>query len=256
MIAKPWKRFARASGLIGLALALTACVARQPSVPAPSREARLVRDVMEDFKAEAVVNRPALAGSGVPPGRLVALSSARVAAFSPARAPLITEAGAGWFMEPSLHNVEECPHCQEEGSVRISSEYGKRRDPKRRGRYRTHHGVDIRAPKGSPVLAFKGGTVIRASFFSGYGRTVEIRQYDGMVARYAHLNTILVTEGEDVSAGTRVGEVGRTGRTTGAHLHFELLKDGKSHDPMQFLTRAEQVVRCLVLESALESARE
>ena len=53
-----------------------------------------------------------------------------------------------------------------------------------------------------------------------------------------------------MNAGTQVGEVGRTGRTTGPHLHFELLKDGVSHDPMQYLTRAEQVVRCLSLESA------
>ena len=78
------------------------------------------------------------------------------------------------------------------GAVRISSEYGKRRNPKRRSTYRLHHGVDIRAPQGSPALAFKGGTVIRANRFSSYGLTVEIRQYDGMVARYAHLNKILI----------------------------------------------------------------
>lgn len=250
MIAKPRDFFARVCGLICLSLALTACMVRQPSAPAPSREAQLVRGMVEDFKAEAGVNRPASSGFGVSSERLVALSSARVTAFSPARAPASVDADTGWFMEPSLHNVEECGHCQEEGSVRISSEYGKRRDPKRRSRYRVHHGVDIRAPKGSPVLAFKGGTVIRAGVFGGYGRTVEIRQYDGMVARYAHLHKTLVTEGDDVSAGTQVGEVGRTGRTTGAHLHFELLKDGTSHDPMRFLTRPEQVVRCLVLDSA------
>lgn len=249
---KPLKRFARVCGLICLVLALTACAVRQPAVPDPSREARLVRSMVEDLKAGSSADSCADFGSRVGGGRLVALSSARAAAFSPSREPALADAEADWFMEPSLHHVEECAHCQEEGTVRVSSEYGKRRDPKRRGRYRVHHGVDIRAPKGSPVLAFKGGTVIRAGVFGGYGRTVEIRQYDGMVARYAHLNKILVTEGDDVSAGTRVGEVGRTGRTTGAHLHFELLKDGTSQDPMRFLIRAEQVVRCLVLESARE----
>lgn len=251
MAAKSWTYGVSACGLMCLTLALTGCAARH-SAPVPSLEARLVQGVVEDFKTEAVVNHPAFPGSDVPSGRLVALSSARATTFSPARAALLADTDTGWFMEPSLHNVEECAHCQAEGTIRISSEYGKRRDPKRRNRYRIHHGVDIRAPKGSPVLAFKGGTVIRASALRGYGRTVEIRQYDGMVARYAHLDKILVTEGEDVSAGTRVGEVGRTGRTTGAHLHFELLKDGVSHDPMQFLTRAEQVVRCLTLESARE----
>ena len=250
MIDKPLERFARVCGLVCLALSLTACAARQPAVPDPSREARLVRSVVEDLKAGS--SSSADSGPCVGGGRLVALSSARAAARSPARAALSVEADTGWFMEPSLHNVEECAHCQAAGTIRISSEYGKRRDPKRRGRYRIHHGVDIRAPKGSPVLAFKGGTVIRAGVFGGYGRTVEVRQYDGMVARYAHLSKTLVTEGDDVSAGTRLGEVGRTGRTTGAHLHFELLRDGVSHDPMQFLIRAEQVVRCLTLETARE----
>lgn len=257
VIASPRKRCARLGGLICLALALTACVPRQPAMSPPAREAQLVRDVVRDFKAGAAGSRYALPGSPSDfssdfssGGHLVALSLTRVTAFSPTR-PL-ADAGGDWFMEPSLRHVEECPHCQAEGTIRISSEYGKRRDPKLRGRYRVHHGVDIRAPKGSPVLAFKGGTVIRAGAFGGYGRTVEVRQYDGMVARYAHLNSMLVKEGDDVSAGTRLGEVGRTGRATGAHLHFELLRDGESLDPMQFLIRAGQVVRCLTLETAKE----
>lgn len=250
MIPTSWERTARVCGMSCLALALTACVARQPAVPSPPPEARLVREVVADLKSGAEVNRPVPPGAVVPSSRLVALSSAKVSAFSPSKAPVVLNAGPDWFMEPSLHNVEECAHCQAQGAVRISSEYGKRRDPKRRSAYRQHHGVDIRAPKGSPALAFKGGTVIRANRFSSYGLTVEIQQYDGMVARYAHLNKILVSKGDEVNAGTQVGEVGRTGRTTGSHLHFELLKGGESHDPMRFLTRAEQVVRCLTLESA------
>ena len=247
---KPWERIARVCGMSCLALALTACAARRPVEPPPPPEAQLVREVVADLKSDAAVNRPAMPGAAVPSARLVALSSAKVTASSPSKATTVPDVGTNWFLEPSLHNVEECAHCQAQGAVRISSEYGKRRDPKRRSTYRLHHGVDIRAPQGSPALAFKGGTVIRANRFSSYGLTVEIRQYDGMVARYAHLNKILVKKGEEVNAGTQVGEVGRTGRTTGPHLHFELLKDGVSHDPMQYLTRAEQVVRCLSLESA------
>lgn len=250
MTSKPWKRIAPVCGMSCLALALTACVARQPAVPPPPPEAQLVREVVANLKSDAAVNRPAAPRAAVSSERLVALSSAKVIAFSPSKAPVVLDAGASWFLEPSLHNVEECAHCQAQGAVRISSEYGKRRDPKRRNSYSIHRGVDIRAPKGSPALAFKGGTVIRANRFSSYGLTVEIQQYDGMVARYAHLNKILVQKGDEVNAGTQVGEVGSTGRTTGSHLHFELLKDGVSHDPMQFLTRAEQVVRCLSLESA------
>lgn len=250
MTPKAWERIARAGGISCLALALTACAARQPVAPAPAPEAQLVREVVADLKAGAVVNQPTPPGAFVSPDRLVALSSAKVSAFSPSKAPVVLDAGLTWFLEPSLHNVEECAHCQAQGAVRISSEYGKRRDPKRRSTYRNHHGVDIRAPKGSPALAFKGGTVIRANRFSSYGLTVEIRQYDGLVARYAHLNKILVKQGEEVNAGTQVGEVGRTGRTTGPHLHFELLQGGESLNPMDYLTRTEQVVRCLTLESA------
>lgn len=243
------KAWIKVGGLFCLALSLTACAAQPRQQPAPAPEARVLKQVVAELKADAAVNQPAPPQAAVPASKLVALSAARVSAFSPAKSPEVLDA-APWFQEPSLHNVEECAHCKALGAVRISSEYGKRRDPKRRSTYRIHHGVDIRAPKGSAALAYKGGVVIRANRFSSYGLTVEIRQYDGVVARYAHLNKILVKQGQEVDAGFQVGEVGRTGRTTGSHLHFELIKDGESMDPMKFLTRAEQVVRCLELETA------
>lgn len=233
-----------------LPLALTACVTSRPEVTPPPSQALAVREVVESMKADARVNQPALPRSAVPSTRLVALASLRASAFAPGEAVADLGASPAWFQEPALNEVEECAHCKVTGTVRISSEYGKRRDPRRRQVYRHHHGVDIRAPKGSPALAFKGGTVIRANRFSSYGLTVEIRQYDGLVARYAHLNRILVGQGDEVDAGTQVGEVGRTGRTTGSHLHFELIRDGESMDPMLFLSRPEQIVRCMELETA------
>lgn len=248
---KTWERVSRAGGMAVLSLMLTACVAQQPRqgiVAAP--EAQVVREVVAELKSDAVVNQPAPPHAVTPPNRLVALSSVKVSAFSPAKAPVVLDAAPAWFQEPSLRNVEECAHCKAQGAVSISSQYGQRRDPKRRSRVRLHHGVDIRAPKGSAALAYKGGRVIRANRFSSYGLTVEIRQYDGVVARYAHLNKILVSKGDEVDAGTQVGEVGRTGRTTGSHLHFELLKDGESMNPMNFLTKAEQVVRCVEFQAA------
>lgn len=248
---KTWERLGRISGMAFLTLTLTACVAQQsrPTLVAPP-EAQVVREVVADLKSDAVVNRPAPPRAATPPSQLVALSSVKVSAFSPSKAPIVLDAAPGWFLEPSLRNVEECAHCKAQSAVSISSQYGQRRDPKRRSRIRTHHGIDIRAPKGSAALAFKGGEVIRANRFSSYGLTVEIRQYDGVVARYAHLNKILVSKGDVVDGGAQVGEVGRTGRTTGSHLHFELLREGESMNPMNFLTRAEQVVRCAEFQAA------
>ena len=105
VIASPWNRFAGLCGLVCLALSLTACVVRQPAVPDPSREARLVRSMVEDLKAGSSADSCADSGSRVGGGRLVALSSARVTAFSPSREPALADADADWFMEPSLHNV-------------------------------------------------------------------------------------------------------------------------------------------------------
>jgi len=241
--------------LLGIVLLITSgCAGNQARMADLPPQAQALREVVAEMKADAVMSCPvpdtsdpaALSSSG----ELVALASLKVGSFTPQDEAPVMDVAPVWFQEPGLAAVEECAHCKAVGAVRISSEYGKRRDPKRRHVYRHHNGVDIRAPKGSPVMAFKGGTVIRADRFSSYGLTVEVRQYDGLVARYAHLNEIYVKKGDEVDSGFYVGEVGRTGRATGSHLHFELLRDGKSLNPMKFLTKAEQVVRCLELESA------
>ena len=181
--------------------------------------------------------------SGINPAQLVVSAGNFPALPDDRTSPF---ANHNWFAEPNLFNIEECGHCKAFGNL-ISSEYGTRRDPRRRG-IRFHDGIDIRMPQGSAVLAFHGGVVIRANRFSTYGLTVEIQQYDGMIARYAHLSTIMTEKGNTVDAGAQIGEVGRTGRATGAHLHFELIKDGDSINPLLFLTRVEQVVRCKNLE--------
>ena len=93
---------------------------------------------------------------------------------------------------------------------------------------------------------------MRAGRYSTYGLTVDIRQYDGYLARYAHLNKIMTKVGAEVDAGIQIGEVGRTGRTTGPHLHFELIRDGESVNPLKMLSRVEQVVRCNMLEASKE----
>lgn len=111
---------------------------------------------------------------------------------------------------------------------KISSVYGQR------GR-RFHHGIDIRAKRGTKVYAASNGVVEFAGTMSGYGRIVIVR-HGTFKSAYAHLNTIEVSKGQKVSQSSIIGEVGTSGRTTGPHLHFEVrtLAD-KSFDPYRML---------------------
>ncbi len=228
-----------------LCVAMSGCVASSPKL----QQADAVRRAVAHYRGPVRVENAAR----VSPGELVVLSSEKASDFAPttrSHDELLLGEQTSWFLEPGILN-EECPHCRERGGV-ISSEYGKRRDPVRQRRVRQHNGVDIRVPKGSAALAFRGGKVVRAGRYSTYGLTVDIRQYDGYLARYAHLNKIMTKVGAEVDAGIQIGEVGRTGRTTGPHLHFELIKDGESINPLNMLSRAEQVVRCNMLEASKE----
>ena len=129
----------------------------------------------------------------------------------------------------------------------VTSPFGNRRMPgwlSRRGLVmRDHAGIDIRARMGWPVTAFKPGTVVRAGDNGAMGISVDIKQDDGMTARYGHMSKTLVKKGQLVEAGEPVGLVGCTGRTTGAHLHFGLLDAaGKAVDPLPYLHSADQVL--------------
>jgi murein DD-endopeptidase MepM/ murein hydrolase activator NlpD len=117
-----------------------------------------------------------------------------------------------------------------EGS--ISSTYGVRRLSGKKKRVRMHSGVDISAPRGTPVLAAASGVVFFAGHWAAYGKIVEIDHGNGLVTRYAHLDTKNVETGARVASGQAIGAVGRSGRTTGAHLHFETLVNGRTVDPM------------------------
>lgn len=105
-----------------------------------------------------------------------------------------------------------------------------------RGR-RFHPGVDLRAPIGTPVQAPVGGRVVFTGRWYAYGLIVDIQHNDGSLSRYAHLSRIDVLPGAAVRPGQRIGAVGRTGRTTGSHLHVELRRGGRPEDPWPWLTR-------------------
>ena len=111
-----------------------------------------------------------------------------------------------------------------------TSAYGKRMDPFL-GRPAMHTGVDFAAPSGTAVHATGSGTVRFAAWNGGYGRMIEIDHGNGHRTRYAHLSSINVKKGDKVGAGDIIGAVGTSGRSTGPHLHYELMRDGRRRDP-------------------------
>jgi murein DD-endopeptidase MepM/ murein hydrolase activator NlpD len=119
---------------------------------------------------------------------------------------------------------------------RVSSAYGMRVDPFD-GTRRFHSGVDIAAAYGKEVPAAGAGQVVFSGAQGGYGNTVVIEHADGIRTRYAHLASIQVEAGSAVDAGTIIGRVGSSGRSTGPHLHFEVLQNGQPVNPEVAATR-------------------
>jgi len=116
----------------------------------------------------------------------------------------------------------------------LNSNFGPRMDPITRT-VAQHSGIDFVAKVGTPILAAGNGTVLRAGWDGAYGLTVEIRHAEGYVSKYAHASKVDVSAGQTVTRGQKIAEVGLTGRTTGAHLHFEVLRHGQFINPMQVL---------------------
>ncbi len=118
--------------------------------------------------------------------------------------------------------------------ARFVSAFGNRIDPFRQ-RPGFHSGVDFAAPTGTAVYAAAGGRVRFAGQRGAYGKLLEVDHGNGLVTRYAHLSRLQVRAGEVVTPGQRIGAVGSTGRSTGPHLHFEVLQHGRFVDPQRFL---------------------
>jgi murein DD-endopeptidase MepM/ murein hydrolase activator NlpD len=118
----------------------------------------------------------------------------------------------------------------------ISSLYGQRTDPFD-GRNAFHSGVDFAGTAGTRVLAAADGIVSHAGADGGYGRLVEITHGNGYVSRYAHNAKLLVEPGQTVKRGDPIALMGSTGRSTGTHLHFEVLRDGRPVNPLAFVRR-------------------
>jgi murein DD-endopeptidase MepM/ murein hydrolase activator NlpD len=120
------------------------------------------------------------------------------------------------------------------GEVEFTSGFGVRTDPFL-GRPAMHTGLDFRASMGDPVRATANGKVASSGWAGGYGRMVEIDHGNGLSTRYGHLSEIGVKVGDPIKIGQVIGAVGSTGRSTGAHLHYETRIDGEAVDPQKFL---------------------
>jgi len=115
-----------------------------------------------------------------------------------------------------------------------TSNYGWRLDPFT-GQHAFHEGIDFIGGEGTPILAAAGGVVVYSDYHPAYGNMVEIDHGNELITRYAHASKRLVQVGDMVQRGVRIAEMGRTGRATGTHLHFEVRQRGAAQNPSQFL---------------------
>jgi murein DD-endopeptidase MepM/ murein hydrolase activator NlpD len=113
----------------------------------------------------------------------------------------------------------------------VSSMFGLRVDPFSH-KMRLHKGVDLAAPEGTKIVAALPGTVVSAGYENGYGNSVLIQHAGGLQTRYGHLGSINVKAGDHITSDQFLGTVGDTGRSTGPHLHFEVIRMGKAVNPL------------------------
>ncbi|HEY2580903.1 MAG TPA: M23 family metallopeptidase [Mucilaginibacter sp.] len=139
------------------------------------------------------------------------------------------------YLTRLLHTVAFTPM----GYPRISnltSFFGYRSDPFNSEHAEFHPGIDFRGNKGDEAKCTANGKVVFAGWYGGYGNCVRIQHINNFETLYGHLSYICVKVGQEVTLGQKIGEVGSTGRSTGAHLHYEVRKNGKPIDPIKFLT--------------------
>jgi murein DD-endopeptidase MepM/ murein hydrolase activator NlpD len=146
------------------------------------------------------------------------------------------------------------PTAQPVPGSHLGSPFGFRIDPIT-GRSALHTGLDFQADPGTPILAAAGGVVVVQEYHGAYGNMVEIDHGNGLITRYAHASATFVKKGDLVKRGQKIAAVGSTGRSTGPHLHFEVLADGTPQDPQKFLTTGGTVLPPTEAQAKLQSKR-
>lgn len=144
----------------------------------------------------------------------------------------------------ALESIMLSHHIEEESRLEgkpistgwLSSYYGIRKDPFN-GLPSMHKGLDFAGKEGEPVLATGAGIITWSGSRYGYGNLVEIDHGDGLVTRYGHNRAVSVKIGDVVTKGQTIAELGNTGRSTGAHVHYEVIHKGKQQDPLPYVYR-------------------
>lgn len=136
---------------------------------------------------------------------------------------------------PARHATASIPSLVPVTTSRaLSSSFGMRVHPVLGG-LRSHKGIDLAAPSGTPIRATADGVVGKADWFGGYGLYVELAHGANMETRYGHMSRIAVAEGQRVRKGEIIGYVGSTGRSTGPHLHYEVRIAGEAVNPVPYM---------------------
>ena len=204
-----------------------------------------------------------LSSTGINVGRLSAPVPAK-GAIVPPPLPASRQGGRGGPFIPNLRLSAQVPPHHAEAALRVErqldrlervervlraiplgaplrdysfeSPFGPRSDPFKR-RPAMHEGVDLSAPMRTPLRSTAPGTVVHAGWKSAYGKTVDVQHAGGLLTRYAHMAEIKVRDGEQVERGDIVGLLGSTGRSTGPHVHYEVMIEGRPVDPARFIGR-------------------
>jgi Membrane proteins related to metalloendopeptidases len=161
-------------------------------------------------------------------------------------APVVMVPPAATLAKPE---IKPATVVVEASHVTLTSPYGPRKLGKKS---RMHKGVDLKAPKGCAILAHDAGEVTVAGQRRGYGLSVDVKHSNGLVTRYAHMSQVAVKVGDRVGRGDALGAIGRTGRASTNHLHFEVLKNGQAVNPMPYL---EQGFAQLISPDSLSRVR-
>jgi murein DD-endopeptidase MepM/ murein hydrolase activator NlpD len=146
------------------------------------------------------------------------------------------------------------PTAQPVPGSHLGSAFGFRIDPIT-GRSALHTGLDFQADSGTPILAAAGGVVVVQEYHAAYGNMVEVDHGNGLITRYAHASATFVKKGDLVKRGQKIAAVGSTGRSTGPHLHFEVIADGTPQDPQKFLVQGGTTLPPTEVQAKVQSKR-
>jgi murein DD-endopeptidase MepM/ murein hydrolase activator NlpD len=186
-----------------------------------------------DFEQPPAVGGPEIAGEGPVVPALDTMLDTMDAQIDDRRRQLMALQSLSMTRELARQIV---PGGRPVESGYISSLYGQRTDPFD-GNQASHHGIDFAGAAGTRVLAVADGIVSQTGIDGGYGRLVEITHGNGYVTRYAHNAKLLVKPGQTVKRGDAIALMGSTGRSTGTHVHFEVLRNGRAMNPLSFVKR-------------------